>query len=476
MADLKKEEQALRAKGAARVSSGGGSGRGRTARRVHQARQLERARKAAIARRNEAVRRGAPVPRRPLPPKPSEVAAGGAAATAEMARRQKAEALMRRLKAQPRRTGTPIKAAAVSPLRRLISRVDIPFVTRTVSDRDLMVFTRQFATMINAGLPLVQSLAIQCLQVPNPLFREQLTVVKERVQSGSTLAGALKKFPKTFDPLYVNLIAAGEMGGVLDEILLRLAVHIEKSSQLKRQVKAALVYPAAIVTVAISVLILLLLKVVPVFQRMFLGVGTEIPAPTQAIIDLSYFVKTNFLGISVVILGLIVLFIAFYNISFGRTLIDRMMLKAPVLGDIVTKIEVARFARTLNTMLASGVSIIDALEVSARAATNIHVRRAIASAMKGVTEGKMLGRRLAGSKIIPGLVCQMITVGEATGALDTMLAKLADFYEGEVETAVGALVSLIEPALMIFLGLVVGGLLIAMYMPIFIMAGAVGGV
>ncbi len=462
MADLNKEEQALRAGGSLVAGD------------TRRARQLERARKAAIARRNEAVRRGVPVAGRPLPPR----VPGGkppAATTAEIARRQKAYALMRRLKAQPKKAARPLKAAAVSPLRRLASRVDIPFISRTVSDKDLMVFTRQFATMINAGLPLVQSLGIQCLQVPNPLFREQLTAVKERVQSGSTLAGALKRFPKTFDPLYVNLIAAGEMGGVLDEVLLRLAVHIEKSSQLKRQIKAALVYPAAVVVVAISVLVLLLLKVVPVFQRMFLGVGTEIPTPTQVIIDLSAFIKTNFLGISVVLAGTVVLFIAFYNIAFGRKVIDRVMLKAPVLGDIVVKIEVARFARTLNTMLASGVSIIDSLEVCARSSVNLHVRRAIAAAVKGVTEGKMLGRQLASAKIIPGLVCQMITVGEATGALDSMLAKLADFYESEVETAVGAMVSLIEPALMVFLGLMVGGLLIAMYMPIFVMAGAVGG-
>lgn len=387
-----------------------------------------------------------------------------------------ANALMTRLQARVRRSPQRATRTRLTLRSRLAATIGIPALAGSVSDKDLMIFTRQFATMINSGLPLIQSLAIQCLQAPNPFFRQQLAVIKARVQAGATLAGAMRRFPRTFDPLYINLVAAGEMGGVLDEVLLRLAVHIEKAAKLKRQIKAAMVYPSAVIVVAVTVVILLLLKVVPVFERMFQGVGTEIPGPTQLIIDISNFIKTNFLLIGLVVAGMVVAFTSIYKTRIGRRAIDGFLLLIPIVGDILVQIEVARFARTLTTMLTSGVSIIDSLEVCVRATGNVRIRRTLAKARRGVTEGKMLGKQLLNSKTIPPLVCHMISVGEATGALDTMLSKLADFYENEVESSVGTLVSLIEPALMVFLGLVVGGLLIAMYMPIFIMSSAIGHV
>lgn len=354
-------------------------------------------------------------------------------------------------------------------------QIKLPQIGGGVSEKDLVVFTRQFATMIDSGLPLVQCLDIQCTQAPNPAFREQLKVIKETVEGGTTFADALKKYPRTFDTLYVNLVAAGEVGGILDTILNRLAAYIEKASKLKKQVKSAMVYPTAILVIAIAVVALLLLKVVPVFEKMFADFGGSLPAITQLVIDMSNWMQANFLIMLGLIVGSITGVVYAYRTERGRVIIDTMLFRAPVFGDVITKVSVARFCRTLGTMISSGVPILDALDICSRTSGNKVVEHAILRAKDSISEGKTISEPLVESKVFPDMVCQMISVGEATGALDTMLTKIADFYDDEVDAAVGAMTSLIEPAMMAFLGVTIGGLVIAMYMPIFTMATAVGG-
>jgi len=344
----------------------------------------------------------------------------------------------------------------------------------TVTQQDVAIMTRQFATMINAGLPLIQCLEILGGQTSKKVFADVLEQVKNDVQGGSTYAQALGKHPKVFDALYVNLVAAGETGGVLDTILNRLALYIEKAIKLKRKLKSALYYPAAIVSVAVAVVTILLVWVIPIFAKLFAEYGKALPALTQAVINLSYFLQGNFF----LILGGLFLFSfgfrKYYGTPNGRMLIDRVSLKLPVFGDIIRKASVARFTRTLATLLTSGVPILDGLAIVARIAGNKVIEQTLMDARQSISEGKLISDPLAKSKVFPGMVVQMIAVGESTGALDTMLNKIADFYDEEVDVAVANLATLLEPALMIFLGIVVGTVVIAMYLPIFKLASVVG--
>jgi len=342
-----------------------------------------------------------------------------------------------------------------------------------VSQKDLVIFTRQFSTMIDAGLPLVQCLDILSSQSDNATFRDCLLKVKGKVEQGSTFADALKEHPKVFDELYVQLVAAGEIGGILDTILNRLAQYIEKAAKLKGKIKGAMVYPSIVLVVAIGVTAVLLLFVTPVFEKMFKDFGQALPAPTQFVVDLSQFFQHYILYMVAGIVALVFGFRAFYRNPKGREIFDDMSLKAPLFGPLLRKVAVARFTRTLGTMISSGVPILDALEVTAKTAGNRTVEKAIRYAKAQISEGKTITQPLAETNVFPSMVVQMIGVGEATGAMDTMLAKIADFYDDEVDSAVAALTSLIEPIMMVFLGGVVGGFLVAMYLPIFSIAGAI---
>lgn len=344
-----------------------------------------------------------------------------------------------------------------------------------VGTKDLVIFTRQFATMIDSGLPLVQCLDIQAKQAPNPTFREELSTIKETVESGATFADALRKFPGTFDELYRNMVAAGEVGGILDTILNRLAVYLEKADKLKRQIKGAMMYPVATLVVAAIVVAVLLLKVVPTFETMFAEFGSSLPAPTQFVIDMSKWMQGNFLYIIGIIAGLFFGIKFLYNSPTGRFAIDKIMLKSPVFGELLTRVAVARFCRTMGTMIASGVPILEALEICGRTAGNKVIEKAVMKVRDGIAEGRTISEPLMEAGVFPEMVCQMIHVGEATGAIDVMLNKVADFYEEEVDQSVENLTSLIEPMIMVFLGVVIGGLVIAMYLPIFSMASSIGG-
>ncbi|HVO31556.1 MAG TPA: type II secretion system F family protein [bacterium] len=346
----------------------------------------------------------------------------------------------------------------------------IPWFKPKVKERDLVLFTRQFATMIDAGLPLVQCLDIQSQQAENPSFREQLKEIKATVEAGSTFADALRKYPKTFDELFVNLIAAGEVGGILDTILSRLAAYIEKASKLKKQVRGAMVYPSAVVGVATIVVTVILWKVIPVFAAMFHDFGAALPAPTVFVMNLSAFVQKYILLMIVGTIGAIIGIRRLYAWKPGRREMDDLFLKAPIFGPLIRKVAVARFTRTLGTMITSGVPILDALEICAKTAGNMTIEAAIQKVRQSISEGRTIAEPLAETKVFPPMVVQMISVGEATGALDTMLGKIADFYDEEVDQAVGALTSLIEPLLMVVLGGAVGGLVVAMYLPIFTIA------
>lgn len=344
-----------------------------------------------------------------------------------------------------------------------------------IETKDLVVFTRQFATMIDSGLPLVQCLDILSSQQENKTFKDILVKVKESVESGSTFADALAKHPKAFDQLFVNLIAAGEIGGILDTILSRLAAYIEKSMKLKKQIKGAMVYPITIMSIAVVVVGVILVFVIPTFAKMFIEFGGELPAPTKFVIALSSFL----IKYIVVIIGGFYASVwgikKYYATPAGQKVIDRFALKAPIAGPLIRKVAVAKFTRTLGTMVSSGVPIMDGLEIVAKTAGNKIVEEAIYSVRQAISEGKTMAEPLAACGVFPPMVVQMIAVGEATGAMDTMLNKIADFYDDEVDDAVGAMTSMMEPLLMVFLGTTVGGLVVAMYLPIFKLAGAVGG-
>jgi type IV pilus assembly protein PilC len=352
-------------------------------------------------------------------------------------------------------------------------KISLPF-GKKVNQRSIAVFTRQLATMIDAGLPLVQSLEILSAQQEGKIFKNILREIREDVEGGSTFAGALKKHPTTFNELYTNLVVAGEEGGILDNILTRLANYIEKSEALKKKVKSALVYPATIVGVAIIVVMILMIFVIPVFETMFKSAGQNLPLPTLIVLTISKLIKKYVIILIPALMLLFYLGKKYYQTQNGRALFDRLLLKLPVFGPLFRKIAVARFSRTLGTLVSSGVPILDGLTIVSRTSGNKTIETAILSARASIREGETIAEPLNRSKIFPPMVIQMISVGESTGALDSMLSKIADFYEEEVDIAVANLTSLLEPFLMIFLGVVIGGVVISMYLPIFNMASAVG--
>lgn len=342
-----------------------------------------------------------------------------------------------------------------------------------VTTKDILVFTRQFSVMIDAGLPLVQALDIIGTQADNLEFRKVLLAVKARVESGSTFADALADHPKVFDVLFVQLVRAGEIGGILDTILQRLGAYIEKNEKLKRRVKGAMVYPAIVLTVAIGVVAILLAFVVPTFEKMFKDMGGALPGPTQFLVDVSNGLRSNWYFFVAVPIALFVAFKVSTRQGKGQLAWHRFVLKTPVFGSVVRKVAVARFSRTFGTMLSSGVPILDALEIVAKSAGNKVIEQAILYVRAKISEGKNIAVPLADSKVFPPMVVQMIGVGEATGAMDQMLSKIADFYDDEVDVAVAAMTSMLEPLMMVFLGGTVGFFMIAMYLPIFNIAGAV---
>lgn len=350
----------------------------------------------------------------------------------------------------------------------------ISFLQPKVKLRDLVIFSRQFATMIDSGLPLVQCLEILSTQSESPTMRDQLKVVKEKVESGNTFAEALKTYPDTFDDLYVNLVAAGEVGGMLDTIMNRLAAYLEKNQKLIRQVKGAMTYPVIVLGVAGVVIAILLTKVVPQFEDMFADFGAALPAPTMIVMAMSRWLTANIGYIIIVFIATFYAFQQAIKTKRGLFIFHTVLLKLPIFGDVIIKVAVARFCRTLSTMLSSGVPILEALDICSRTAGNSVVELAIQKASRSIAEGRTIAEPLLESKVFPTMVCQMVGVGEATGALDVMLSKIADFYDEEVDTAVDALTGAMEPLIMAFLGIIVGGLVIAMYMPIFEMAGNIG--
>jgi len=345
---------------------------------------------------------------------------------------------------------------------------------RGVKTRELVIFTRQFATMIDAGLPLVQCLEILADQQPNPTFKEVLKSVKADVEQGATFADSLRKHPKPFDELYVNLVAAGEVGGILDTILNRLSIYLEKADALKRKVKGAMVYPITILVVALGVMTLLLVKVIPVFEKMFKDFGGQLPGPTQAVLNLSHFMQDWIVWILLAVTGVVVAFLqARKRLPNFRYRTDAFFLKVPVFGPLLKKVAVARFSRTLGTMISSGVPILDALDICARTAGNKVIEAALQKTKAAISEGKTIAEPLNAARVFPGMVVQMVAVGEQTGAMDAMLSKIADFYDDEVDAGVAALTAMMEPAMMVFLGGSIGSILIAMYLPIFKIADAV---
>jgi type IV pilus assembly protein PilC len=351
----------------------------------------------------------------------------------------------------------------------------IPGFAPKVTTKDLVVFTRQFATMIDAGLPLIQCLDILSNQQENATFKRILLTVKENVASGSTFAVALAKHPKAFDELFVNLVAAGEVGGILDTILNRLATYIEKAMKLKKQVKSAMTYPTTIVGIATVVIGVILVFVIPAFEKMFADFGSALPMPTQVVINISNFVQSYILVIIGTFILLVFTFKKVYATNRGREVIDDLALKAPIFGILIRKVAVAKFTRTLGTMVSSGVPILDGLDIVAKTAGNRTVEKAIVKVRQSISEGNTIADPLTKSGVFPPMVCQMIAVGEQAGSIDTMLNKIADFYDDEVDDAVGNLTAMMEPLLMLFLGTTVGGLVIAMYLPIFKLAGVAGG-
>jgi type IV pilus assembly protein PilC len=350
----------------------------------------------------------------------------------------------------------------------------LSFLKPRVTNKDIVIFTRQFSTMIDAGLPLVQGLTILAEQTENPTFKTILKEITRDVEGGSTLAEAMKKHPKVFDDLFVNLVAAGEVGGILDTILRRLATFIEKAEKLKSQVKGALTYPAVVVGIAIIVISVILVFVIPVFEDMFKSFGSALPAPTQFVVDMSRFLKGNIHWVILALIPTIYGFKRYRNSASGKKQTDALLLKLPIFGDLLKKTAVARFTRTLGTMISSGVPILDALEIVARTAGNVIIEEIVMEVRASIAEGQTIAEPLSENDVFPGMVIQMISVGEATGALDSMLEKIADFYDEEVDAAVAALTSMLEPLLMLFLGGSIGGLVIAMYLPIFGMAAAMG--
>ncbi|HEU4994317.1 MAG TPA: type II secretion system F family protein [Gemmatimonadaceae bacterium] len=343
-----------------------------------------------------------------------------------------------------------------------------------VSMRDIVIFTRQFSTMINAGLPLVQALGILAEQSENPSLREVTKQVVFDVESGNTVADALRKHPNAFSDLYVNMVAAGEAGGILDTILMRLAVFMEKNDALVRKVKGAMIYPGVITTVAVGAITVLLIFVIPTFERMFREAGIPLPLPTRIVIGMSQFLQAYWWIVLAAAGGGVFSLRKYYATDGGKLAIDRLMLKAPVLGDVLRKSAVSRFTRTLGTLIASGVSILDGLEITAKTSGNRVIQDAIMESRTSIAGGETISAPLKKSQVFPPMVISMINVGEQTGGLDEMLGKIADFYDEEVDAAVSGLLALMEPVMIVVLGVVVGGMVVAMYLPIFDMVNAAG--
>ena len=348
---------------------------------------------------------------------------------------------------------------------------NVAFLQPPVKEKDIILFCRQFSTMIDAGLPIIQCLDILHTQQENKTFKGMLKEIKESVESGATLADSLKRYPKHFDDLFVNMVAAGEAGGILDTILRRLSGYMEKAAKLKSQVKGAMTYPVVTMIIAVLVVAVILVFVIPVFQQMFEDFGGALPGPTQVVINMSEFAKSKILYIIIGTVLFVIAYKKYYKTQKGRVTIDGLMLKLPVFGILLRKVAVSKFTRTMGTMLSSGVAILEALDIVAKTAGNTIIERAIYNVRSGISEGRTMADPLLESQVFPSMVCQMISVGESTGALDAMLGKIADFYDEEVDQAVENLTSLIEPFMLVFLGTVIGGLVIAMYLPVFKMAG-----
>lgn len=361
----------------------------------------------------------------------------------------------------------PIPTRVREKGKGLEKEITLPGFGVKVTAHDVMLFTRQFATMIDAGLPIVQGLEILSQQSENKAFRNIIRVIKQDVEGGFTLADALKKHPKAFDDLYVNMVAAGEVGGVLNTILNRIALFIEKSAKLKSKVKGAMIYPCTIVVVAVGVVTILLLYVIPVFAELYGGMGKALPAPTQITIDMSNWFRAYFVYMAIGVGILVAALRFYYKTPQGRMVIDGLMLKMPIIGDLLRKVAVARFSQNMSILLSSGVPILDGLAITAKTAGNKVVEQAIMDARVSISQGKTVAEPLTESKIFPPMVCQMVAIGENTGALDAMLKKVADFYEDEVDNSVANLTSLMEPLIMVVLGVILGGLVISMYLPIF---------
>jgi type IV pilus assembly protein PilC len=351
----------------------------------------------------------------------------------------------------------------------------LPFLAGRVKEKNVVVFCRVFSTMINAGLPLIQCLDLLAQQEDNKYFAKAIRVIKEDIEGGASLTDALKKYPKIFDDLFVNLIAAGEAGGILDVVLARLSNYMEKAMKLKSRVKGAMTYPIVILGIAFGVVALLLLKVIPVFQKMFEGMGGQLPGPTLMVIAASEFAQSYWWFILGILIAIFIAFNRFYKTKKGRLVIDSLLLKAPIFGLLLKKVAVAKFSRTLSTMLSSGVPILEGLNIVSKTSGNVVVENALLKTRQSISEGESIAQPLEAAKIFPPMVVQMIAVGEATGALDAMLSKIADFYDDEVDNAVSAMTTLLEPAMMVFLGVVLGGMIIAMYLPIFKLAAVAGG-
>lgn len=349
---------------------------------------------------------------------------------------------------------------------------NVSFLQPSVTQRDVILFCRQFSTMIDAGLPIIQCMDILHAQQENATFKKMLKNIKEQVESGMTLADSLKKYPQQFDDLFVNMVAAGEAGGILDTILRRLSAYMEKAAKLKSQVKGAMTYPIVTLIIAVAVVAIILVFVIPVFEEMFADMGGALPTPTLIVVAMSEFVKSKIHWIIIGFFLFVFAFRKYYKTEKGRRMVDATMLKLPVFGMLLRKVAVAKFTRTMGTMLSSGVAILEALDIVAKTSGNKTIERAIYTVRSGIAEGRTMADPLAESGVFPAMVCQMISVGESTGALDSMLQKIADFYEEEVDQAVENLTSLIEPFMLVFLGVVIGGLVIAMYLPVFKMAGS----
>lgn len=374
------------------------------------------------------------------------------------------EAVINRLRAQRIQ---PVANKIREKGKGLNREIALPTLGRAVKPRDVVIFTRQLTTMIDAGMPLVQILEILSSQTDNKVFGKQIREVKESVEAGATLSEALRKFPKTWDELYVNMVQAGEIGGILDTILARLSVYMEKMLSLKRKIKGAMIYPATIISVAIIVTLILLVFVIPVFAELFTSFGRALPAPTQIVINISNFTIAY---LHFMIVGAILFAIGVrqtYKTEGGRMFIDKMLLKLPILGELLRKASIARFSRTLGTLVSAGVPILDSLTITARTAGNKVIEKAGFMIRESISQGRTMSEPMLQSKVFPPMVCQMVGAGEMTGAIDQMLQKIADFYEDEVDVAVNNLTALMEPLVIVVLGTIIGGLVVSMYLPIF---------